>query len=76
MKTKDDHYTADLYGNRPGRPRKLHAKSGAQRVREHRAKKATAINVTNNVNQSCTWCGTTKTNCCGICSIGQLGRKD
>jgi hypothetical protein len=76
MKQVADKFTSEMFGNRPGRPHKLDAKSGAQRVREHRAKKAMAINVTSNVNQSCTWCGTTKTNCCGICSIGQLGRKD
>jgi hypothetical protein len=76
MKQVADKFTSEMFGNRAGRPHKLDAKSGAQRVREHRARKATAINVTSNVNQPCTWCGTSKTNCCGICSIGQLGRKD
>jgi hypothetical protein len=76
MKSKDDHFTADLYGNRPGRPRKLHAKTGAQRVREHRARKASLNTVTVTSNFNCTWCGVDKSACCGICNIGQPGHKD
>jgi hypothetical protein len=79
MKSKDDHFTFDLYGNRPGRPRKLNAKTGAQRVREHRARKAQStkeiISVSSNVN--CQLCGSKKkTQCTGLCNIGQFGHKD
>lgn len=75
MKTGADHYTRDLLGNKPGRPRKANAKTGAQRTREHRQRKA--ISVTGNGNsEPCAWCGAERSSCCGICTIGQLGRKD
>ena len=48
MKTKDDKFTSDMFGNRPGRPRKINAMTVAQRVRKHRAKKT--ISVTRNGN--------------------------
>jgi len=53
MKTKDDKFTSDMFGNRPGRPRKANAMTVAERVRKHRAKKL--ISVTSNEN--CSWCG-------------------
>jgi hypothetical protein len=76
MKQPSDKFTSEIFGNRPGRPRKVDAKSGAQRTREHRAKKAAAINVTVTSNFNCTWCGADRAACCGICNIGQLGHKD
>lgn len=76
MKQTSDKFTAEIFGNRPGRPSKVDAKSGAQRTREHRAKKAAAINVTVTSNFNCTWCGVDQSACCGICNIGQLGHKD
>lgn len=76
MKSKDDHFTSEMFGNRPGRPRKVNAMTGAQRVAKHRAAKR-AISVTSNGNlQACTWCGGDRDKCCGICTIGQLGHKD
>ena len=75
MKSEADHYTRDLLGNKPGRPRKPSAKSAAQRTREHRQRKA--ISVTGNGNlELCAWCGAERSSCCGIRTIGQLGRKD
>jgi hypothetical protein len=66
MKSKDDHFTSDLYGNRPGRPRKLNAKNDAQRAREYRQRKQNeSISVTTSRNQNY-----------GIDGVGQLGRKD
>ena len=76
MKSKDQHFTSEMFGNRPGRPRKVNAMTGAQRVAKYRAAKR-AVSVTSNENsQACTWCGVDRNNCCGICTIGQLGRKD
>jgi hypothetical protein len=72
MKSKDDHYTSELFGNRPGRPRKVNAMTGAQRVAKHRAAKR-LISVTCNENVHCTFCGLEKIQCAGICNIGQLG---
>lgn len=46
MKTKDDKFTADMFGKVRGRPRKPNAMTVAQRVRKHRAKKR--ISVTGN----------------------------
>lgn len=48
MKTKDDKFTADMFGKVRGRPRKPNAMTVAQRVRKHRAKKR--ISVTCNEN--------------------------
>jgi hypothetical protein len=76
MKSDADHYTRDLFGNKSGRPRKLNAKNGAQRTREYRQVRGQQISVTNDAKQTCTWCGVNRDNCCGICTIGQLGRKD
>lgn len=74
MKSEADHYTRDLLGNKPGRPRKVNAKTGAQRTREHRQRKV--ISVTSNGNlEPCSWCGAERSSCCGICTIGQLGHK-
>lgn len=53
MKSKDDKFTGDMFGNRPGRPRKPDAMTVAQRVRKHRAaKKAQLISVTCNKNST------------------------
>ena len=74
MKAKNDHFTAEIFGNRPGRPRKVDAMTSAQRVRKHRASKAkTLVVVSVTSNENCTWCGGTRSACCGICNIGQLG---
>jgi hypothetical protein len=75
MKSQAYHYTRDLFGNRPGRPRKSNAKSGAQRTREYRLRSAQQIIVTSDLIQPCTLCGFDRDNCSGICTIGQLGRK-
>lgn len=71
MKAKDDKFTSEMFGNRPGRPRKPNAMTGAQRVAKHRASKK-AISVTCNENPRCTLCSTAHA-CCGICTVGQLG---
>lgn len=76
MKSEHDDFTGDMLGNKRGRPRKPNAKTGAQRTREYRQRRAQQIAVTSDVNQPCTWCGVDRDNCCGICTIGQLGRKD
>jgi len=76
MKSDADHYTRDLLGNKPGRPRKPNAKSGAQRTSEYRQRRAQQISVTSDAKQTCTWCGAERTNSCGLCNVGQLGRKD
>jgi hypothetical protein len=93
MKTPTDKFTAEMFGNKVGRPPKLHAKSNAQRTRECRARKNSQvekaileasqlfektelISVASNVISDCSWCGLERSNCCGICSVGQLGRKD
>jgi hypothetical protein len=78
MKQFSDKFTSEIFGNRPGRPRKVDAKSGAQRVREHRARKAQAvkeiISVTSNAN--CQLCNSKqKAQCTGMCNVGQLGNK-
>lgn len=74
MKIKDDHYTRDLLSNKPGRPRNPNALTGAQRVAKFRAKKLKKkASVAGNEN--CSWCGSFRTSCCGICNIGQLGHK-
>lgn len=69
MKTKSDHFTAEMFGNRPGRPRKVNAMTVAQRVRKHRAKKAISVTC----NENCPTCGGNRSACCGICGVGQLG---
>ena len=71
MKTKDDHFTSEMFGNRPGRPRKINAMTGAQRVAKHRAIKK-AIFVTFNEKSRCTLCAGSRA-CSGVCAIGQLG---
>jgi hypothetical protein len=72
MKSKDDHFTSELFANRPGRPRKVNAMTVAQLVAKHRAAKR-AIFVTCNGNENCTFCGLEKSQCSGVCNIGQLG---
>ena len=76
MKSEADHYTLDLLGNKLGRPRKPIAKPGAQRQREYRQRKAQAVSVTSNENTLCAWCGAVQSNSCGLCNVGQLGRKE
>lgn len=71
MKSDADHYTRDLLDNPPGRPRKPTAKSGAQRQREYRQRKAIEVSVTRDEN--CTWCGAARSNSCGLCNVGQKG---
>lgn len=75
MKSDGDHYTRDLLTNKPGRPRKPNAKSGAQRTRDWRQRKAASVTSDGNP-ELCSWCGAERSSCCGICTIGQLGRKD
>lgn len=70
MKSEADHYTLDLLGNKPGRPRK----SSAKRVRERR-QRSTSTTPDHGVTELCPWCGAERSSCCGICTIGQLGRK-
>jgi|GEM_PF-6614565 len=77
MKSSTDKFTSEMFGNRPGRPRKVNALTPAERTRKHRKTKAKAektISVSSNEN--CAWCGGVRNGCCGMCSIGQLGRKD
>jgi len=74
MKSQADHYTLDLLGNKPGRPRKVNAKTGSQRTREYRQRKALSVTGDGNSEQ-CSWCGAQRSSCCGICNIGQLGHK-
>lgn len=69
MKSKSDHFTAEMFGNRPGRPRKVNAMTVAQRVRKHRAKKAISVTC----NENCPSCEGDSLICPGICRIGQLG---
>jgi hypothetical protein len=35
--------------------------------------KSEPISVTSDKKQDCSWCGLERSNCCGICSVGQLG---
>jgi hypothetical protein len=64
MKQVADKFTSEIFGNRPGRPRKLNAKPPAQRSREYRLRqKQESISVTRHGND-------------GIYVVGQLGRKD
>ena len=72
MKSAGDHYTRDLLGNKPGRPRMANAKTGAQRQREYRQRKK-SISVTSDEKDSCAWCGAARSNSCGLCNVGQLG---
>jgi hypothetical protein len=71
MKSKNDHFTGEMFGNRPGRPRKVNAMTGAQRVAKHRAAKK-VISVTCNEKQSCGSCANSAV-CSGFTAIGQLG---
>lgn len=71
MKTKDDHFTSEMFGNRPGSPRKVNAMTGAHRVAKHRASKK-AISVTCNEKSRCTLCASASA-CSGVCAVGQLG---
>lgn len=65
-KQSADHFTADLLGNRPGRPPKLDALTGAQRAKRYRDRKGEAaisvISVTRHEN-SCEWCGAPSRGC-------------
>ena len=70
MKTEADHYTLDLLGNKPGRTRKPSAK----RTRE-RGQRSTSATPGHGSTELCPWCGAERSSCCGICTIGQLGRK-
>lgn len=70
MKSEADHYTLDLLGNKPGRPRKPSAK----RAREC-GQRSTAVTPDHGPTDLCPWCGAKRSSCCGICTIGQLGRK-
>jgi hypothetical protein len=72
VKQASDHFTCDLLGNKPGRPRKLTAKTGAQRQRDHQQRKA--ISVSSDEKVSSAWCGAERSNSCGLCNVGQLGR--
>ena len=76
MKQATDHYTRDLLGNKPGRPRMANAKTGAQRQREYRQRKVQSISVISYAKELCSWCGAERSNTCGLCNIGQLGRKE
>jgi len=86
MKAAADKFTADLLGNRRGRPNKVDALSGAERQRLYRLRrrneKSTSISVTRNENSSnqtyeipvfICHCNIEKNHCSGICKIGQLG---
>ncbi|ABN81476.1 MULTISPECIES: hypothetical protein [Burkholderia] len=61
-----DKYTADMFGNRPGRPAKPNAMTGAQRAANFRARRR-LIPVMRNEN-SCEWCGADERGCsvCGL----------
>lgn len=74
MRSDGDHYTRDLLANRPGRPRKLNAKTGVQRTREWRQRNSVSV-TSDEKPDLCIWCGAERTSCCGICTIGQLGHK-
>ena len=71
MKSKNDYFTAEIFGNRPGRPRKVNAMTGAQRVAKHRAAKKSIL-VTCNKKKNCNFCSKVG-GCNGTCAIGQLG---
>lgn len=43
MKTSTDKFTAEMFGNKVGRPPKLYPKSNAQRTRECRARKNSQV---------------------------------
>ncbi len=73
MKSKNDHFTSEMFGNRPGRPRKANAMTGAQRVAKHRAGKR-VISVTCN-GKACNTCSNAGV-CSGFSAIGSVGRKD
>jgi len=70
MKTEADHYTLDLLGSKPGRTRKPSAK----RTNE-RDQRSTSAKPGSEPTDLCPWCGAERSFCCGICTIGQLGRK-
>lgn len=70
MKSEADHYTLDLLGNKPGRPRK----SSPKRARG-RGQRPTAATPGHGPTELCPWCGAERSSCCGICTVGQLGRK-
>lgn len=78
MKQPSDKFTSEIFGNRPGRPRKLSAKNGAQRQREYRGRqsKKQVISVTSDEKQYCDLCISHGKQCSGICSVAQLGHKD
>ena len=73
MKSKNDYFTGDIFGNLPGRSRKVNAFSGAERVRR-RCEKNEKEKVFVSSYENCTSCGGSRLACCGgICNIGQLG---
>jgi hypothetical protein len=77
MKSSTDKFTSEMFGNRPGRPRKVNALTPAERTRKHRKTKAKAEKtIAVSSNENCAWCGGVRNACWGMCSIGQLGRKD
>lgn len=80
MKQPSDKFTAEIFGNRPGRPRKVDAKSGAQRQREYAARKMTnkkqIIIVTPDENSACASCVSHGKRCNGMCCVAQFGHKD
>ncbi len=77
MKQAVNHYTRDLLGNPRGRPRKPNAKTGAQRQRDYKARKAKAltISVTSDEKAACSFCVSHGKRCTGFCNIAQLGHK-
>jgi hypothetical protein len=82
MKHSADHYTRDLLGNPRGRPRKVNAKTGAQRQREYLKRKLKAQGTEQQFpshsdgKSFCHFCASDLKQCAGMCSIGQLGHKD
>jgi hypothetical protein len=82
LKTKEDHFTAEMFGNRVGRPRKLNPKSGAQRQRDYRKRRVVSeptqkqFSSQSNENSSCDFCVSHGKRCTGICGVAQLGHKD
>jgi hypothetical protein len=82
LKTKEDHFTSEMFGNRVGRPRKLNPKSDAQRQREYRKRQSAPAPTHNQFpsqsdeNSNCNFCVSHGKRCTGICCVAQLGHKD
>lgn len=72
MKTYADHYIRDFFVNKPGRPRKATAKTGSEPQREYRNRQKSS-SVTSDEKRLCAWCGSERSNLCGLCRVGQLG---